>query len=51
MNDDNYGTTQKLMKSWDKKAALFSLYLQRLGSYTSPRTLEMFGTEKTRGFF
>ena len=33
MNDENYGTTKKLMKSWDNKEVLFSLYLQRLGSY------------------
>ena len=38
MNDDDYGTTKKLMKSWDNKAVLFSLYLQRLGSYKSANT-------------
>ena len=38
MNDDDYGTTKKLMKSWDNTAGLFSLYLQRLGSYKSANT-------------
>ena len=46
MNDDDYGTTEKLMKSWDKKAVLFSLYLQRLGSYKSANTLNVWHCSK-----
>ena len=41
MNDDDYGTTKKLMKSWDNTVGLFSLYLQRLGSYKSANTLKV----------
>ncbi len=41
MNDDDYGTTEKLMKSWDNKAVWFSLYLQQLGSYKSANTFNV----------
>ena len=41
---DGRRLTRKLMKSWNNTAVLFSLYLQRLGSYKSANTLKMCGT-------